>query len=435
MGRNHMKKLKNNVGNWVVGEERFWDREAEIPRFIELLEDGAHVLLVAPRRVGKTSLMREVARRIEGRFTCLFTDLQKAQTPGDAMAELAFATRPHQSLFARTREAFKNTLSNVESLGNDELMIKLRDGFSSSWQARAKRLLDDLALDEKPVVMFMDELPILVNRILRGTDGRKTPERIREADMFMSFIRSQSAEHQGKLRFVVSGSIGLQPILRAAGLSATVNIFTPFMLDPWDSYTAIGCIEALANDSNVKLQDGVPQKIVSLLGSCVPHHVQMFFMHLYTDACRNGLKPSITEEDVERVFQKSMLSNRGHTELSHFEERLSAVLSQDELPLALDLLTEAAVSGKLTDDAIAILAEDAMEPPPRAMGFLPSTPTTTMTREQRDRVRNLLDIFEHDGYLRREGDAFVFVSRLVREWWKARFKLGFAAASERRRSR
>ena len=142
-----MKKLKKEVGNWVSGEERFWDRETEIPRFIELLEDGAHVLLVAPRRVGKTSLMREVARRSEGRFTCLFIDLQKAQTPADAMAELAFATKPHQSLFARTREAFKNTLSNVESLGNDELMIKLRDGFSSSWQARAKRLLDDLMGD------------------------------------------------------------------------------------------------------------------------------------------------------------------------------------------------------------------------------------------------------------------------------------------------
>ncbi|MBK9262325.1 MAG: ATP-binding protein [Polyangiaceae bacterium] len=430
-----MKKLKKEVGNWVAGEERFWDRETEIPHLIELLENGAHVLLVAPRRVGKTSLMREVARRIEGRFTCLFIDLQKAQTPADAMAELAFATRPHQGLFARTREAFKNTLSNVESLGNDELMIKLRDGFSSSWQARAKRLLDDLALAEKPVVIFMDELPILVNRLLRNADGRRTPENICEADMFMSFLRSQSAEHQGKLRFVVAGSIGLQPILRAAGLSATVNNFTPFALEPWDNYTAIGCIEALANDSKVKLAEGVPQKMVALLGSCVPHHVQMFFMHLYADARRNGMEPNITVDDVERVFQKSMLSSRGHSELSHFEERLSAVLSPDDLPLAFDLLTEAAVSGKLTDAAIAILVQDDTEPPPRPMGFVPSAPTAAMTREQRERVRDLLDIFEHDGYLERDDDGYVFVSRLVCEWWKARHKLGYVPVSERRRSR
>jgi uncharacterized protein len=430
-----MKKLKKEVGNWVSGEERFWNRETEIPHFIELLESGAHVLLVAPRRVGKTSLMREVARRIEGRFTCLFIDLQKAQSPADAMAELAYATRPHQTLFARTREAFKNTLSNVESLGNDELMIKLRDGFSSSWQARAKRLLEDLAGAEKPVVIFMDELPILVNRLLHNAEGRKTPETVREAEMFMSFLRAQAAEHQGKLRFVIAGSIGLQPILRAAGISATVNNFTSFLLEPWDNYTAIGCIQALANDSNVKLDDGVPQRMVSLLGSCVPHHVQMFFNYLYTDARRSGQNPAITLEDVDRVFQRSMLSTRGHKELSHFEERLSAVLSPDDLDLALDLLTEAAVSGKLTDAAIAILVEDATEPPLRPIGFLPSLSNPSMTREQREQVRHLIDIFEHDGYLQREGDDFVFVSRLVCEWWKARHKIGFVTANERRGAR
>lgn len=429
-----MKKLKREVGNWVSGEERFWDRETEIPHFIELLEDGAHVLIMAPRRVGKTSLMREVARRIENRFTCLFIDLQKAQTPADAMAELAFATRPHQGLFARTRELFKNTLSNVESLGSDELMIKLRDGFASSWQARAKRLLDDLSLAEKPVVIFLDELPILVNRLLRNAEGHKTAETIREADMFMSFLRAQALEHKGKLRFVVAGSIGLHPILRAAGLSATVNHFTPFELEPWDAYAAIGCIQALANESKVQLEDGVPQKMVGLLGSCVPHHVQMFFMHLYMDARRSGSDPIITARDVERVFQKSMLSSKGHSELSHFEERLTAVLPSDDLPLALDLLTEAAVSGKLTDTAIAILAADAAESRPQ-IGFLPPARNDGLSREERERVRNLLEIFEHDGYLRRDGDHFVFVSRLVAEWWKARHQIGFVAANERGKAR
>ncbi len=429
-----MKKLKKEVGNWVAGEDRFWDREEEVPHFIELLDNGAHVLIVAPRRVGKTSLMREVARRIEGRFTCLFIDLQKAQTPADAMAELAFATRPHQGLFARTRELFKNSLTGVESLGNDELMIKLRDGFSSSWQARAKRLLDDLALAEKPVVIFLDELPILVNRLLRNADGHRSPETIHEADMFMSFLRAQALDHQGKLRFVIAGSIGLQPILRAAGLSATVNNFTPFDLDAWDSYAAIGCIQALANDSNVRLEDGVPQEMVKLLGSCVPHHVQMFFMHLYRDARRSGSEPTISLQDVDRIFHKDMLSSRGHSELSHFEERLTTMLAPEDVPLALDLLTEATVSGKLTDAAIAILVEDATDSPPR-MGFVPTLPISGLSSEQRMRVRNLLEIFEHDGYLRRESDGFVFVSRLVGEWWKARHQFGFVPAKDRRGSR
>lgn len=430
-----MKKLKKVVGNWVEGEDQFWDREAEVPLFIEQLEDGANLLLVAPRRIGKTSLMREVARRTGDRFTCLFIDLQKAQSPADAMAELALATRPHQGLFARTREAFKNSLANVDSLGNDELLIKLRDGFSGDWRAKAKRLLDDLALSDKPVVIFMDELPILVNRMLRGAMGQKTAETVRETDLFMSFLRSQTIDHRGKLRFVVSGSIGLQPILREAGLSATINTFVPFVLEPWDAYTAIGCIEALANGSKLELGPGVPQKMVQLLGSCVPHHVQMFFMHLYTDARRGGGALACTVDDVERVFSESMLSNRGHAELSHFEERLSMVFSDDDLTLALDFLTEAAVCGKLTPEAIEILVDDDAEPPPRPLGFLPPIEPSTSARPAMARVRHILDMFEHDGYLRRDKDAYVFVSRLVCEWWKARFSTGFRAASQRRKGR
>src|SRR5690348_1290926 len=98
-----MRTLKRAVGNSVTGA-RFWDREEDLPRLIELLDEGAHVLLIAPRRVGKTSLMREVACRICDRYVCLHIDLQKAHSPAGAMVELSLATRPYLSLWARTKE-------------------------------------------------------------------------------------------------------------------------------------------------------------------------------------------------------------------------------------------------------------------------------------------------------------------------------------------
>ena len=111
------------------------------------------------------------------------------------------------------------------------------------------------------------------------------------------------------------------------------------------------------------------------------------------------------------------------------------VLSREDLTLALDLLTEAAVCGALTPEAIEILVEDDAEPLPRGLGFLPPHRATLSGSPGMARVRHMLDIFEHDGYLRREKDDYVFVSRLLSEWWKARFAKGFRVSSQRRGGR
>jgi hypothetical protein len=408
-----MRKLVREVGGWVKGE-RFWDREAEIDSFIRLIDEGANILLTAPRRVGKTSLMREVAERLEHRYICLEIDLEGAQTAADAVVQLSLATRPHLALWDRTKNIFKNLLSGVESLSVDELSIKLRDGLGSDWQARADDLLVGLAAAEKPVLLLIDEFPILVSRLLKGRDYVVTPERIEKAEALLSWLRSNAAKHQGHLRFVVTGSVGIEPVLRQGGLSATLNTFTPFDLGAWDEETALGCLFALASQYEIQLAAETAREVTARLGLCIPHHVQLFFHHLYEDARRRGAG-TIETNDVERVYNERMLSSRGHAELSHYEERLRLVLGGDLLPLALDLLTEAAVEGVLRQDAAMVLQKE-------------------YESERADviaDIREIVGVLEHDGYLKSRQDGYVFVSALLRDWWKARFGFGFIPAAQR----
>ncbi len=55
--------MKNKYGPWVSGDE-FFNREIEIKRLTTLIDEGNNILIVAPRRVGKTSLVRETFRRM-----------------------------------------------------------------------------------------------------------------------------------------------------------------------------------------------------------------------------------------------------------------------------------------------------------------------------------------------------------------------------------
>ncbi len=398
--------------------DRFWDREHELSELSRLLREGANVSLVAPRRVGKTSVMRELAIRLERHFTCLHVDLQKCRDAKDAVVELSLATRDHVNLWGRTKEVFRNVLASVESLKLEDVAIKIQDGVAGDWAAKGDRLLEELAKSDPPIILLIDEIPILVNRLLKGPDHEVTPERIAKADRFVSWLRAATIRHRASIRFVIAGSIGLEPVLRQGGLSAAFNTFTPFELEPWDDETAHDCLGALANNYGIELSSGAPEQVTHLLGCCIPHHVQLFWSHLHDDAIRGG-RSAVGPDDVDRVYRERMLSSRGHTELSHFEERLHLVLGPRVLPLALDLLTEAAVSGRLTQEAALRITRD----------------IEGSGDDASNRLRTVLGILEHDGYLCTQDGDFVFVSRLVRDWWERRFSFGFIPASERTRKK
>lgn len=238
------KALKQAHGNWVVAD-RFWNREQEMAHLIEALREGAHVNIIAQRRIGKTSLMREAARRLSRDHLCLHIDLQDGKSPEDAIVAISKATHAHKSLWTKTQEVFGNifgqALQRVDSLSLDEVTIKLRDGLvGGNWAEKGDRLLAEMATAEQRVFLFMDEVPVLINRMLKGSEARLTPERIAATDRFLSWMRRNAIQHRNRLSFIVAGSIGFEPILRQAGLSATINHFKPFVLEPWDAPTAIG---------------------------------------------------------------------------------------------------------------------------------------------------------------------------------------------------
>ena len=79
-------------GNWVTGDS-FFNRKVELAALTERVKEGTHTLLTAQRRMGKTSLVRELLRRLGGdkeAFETIFVDLEAAGTPADAVAEIAF---------------------------------------------------------------------------------------------------------------------------------------------------------------------------------------------------------------------------------------------------------------------------------------------------------------------------------------------------------
>jgi uncharacterized protein len=215
---------------------------------------------------------------------------------------------------------------------------------------------------------------------------------------------------------VVTGSIGLAPILRQAGLSATINHFAPFELGPWSAGAALGCLAVLAQGYGLQFEAGAIDQMVEQIGICIPYHVQLFFEQVY-QSCRLQQITTVSPTLVTEIYQTKMLSTKGHAELSHLEERLKLVLGPALHPLALDLLTETAVTGVLTSEASLLFGQE--------YGI------ANEIERPSDVVREVLNILEHDGYLSKKNDTYQFVSKLVKDWWHARYNFGFVSAAQR----
>ena len=371
--------------------------------------------------MGKTSLMREAARLLKDQYICLYVDLQEAFNAPDTIARLGVATYQHKSLRGKVADMFSNVLASiaktVDKVSIFDVGIHLRSGLNDgNWSEKGDELLAILAGGEKPVLLMFDEIPIMVNRMLKGQDYIITPERRRDVDEFMSWLRRNSIEHQGKIRMVLSGSIGFEPVLHQAGLSATLNTFHPFELRPWERAVAVGCLQSLSDEYGIKFADGAEDEMIEMLGCCIPDHVEMFFSHVRDRCCRND-RQEFLKREVAEVYREEMLGTRGHAELTHYEERLKMVLGLELFPLALEMLSEAAITGCLSREALEALQSD-----------FPFQHCTCAEAET-----EILRVLEHDGYLRATSRGYVFVSHLVRDWCKKRYSLFFTPVLERRR--
>ena len=409
--------LTKGGSNWVDGD-RFFDREAELEALEERARDGTHTLLTAQRRMGKTSLVRELLRRSTdtGEFETVFVDLEAAMDPADAVAEIGVQTRPLQGAWDRIKGGFANLLQDVgdrfEELALADIKVKLRAGIDAgNWPQKGDAVFAALAASDRPVILAIDELPILINRLLKDDAGVTTPQGRRAADEFLSWLRRNAQTHRGRITMILLGSVGLEPLLEQAGLSAHANIYSAYDLKPWSEETAASCLAALAESYDIELSLEVREDMCRRLRCCIPHHVQMFFDKLH-DRLRRAGRQHASPEDAEWVYLQEMLSVRGQVDMQHYEGRLETVLGRKGYPIALEILTETAVRGRLEDDTVDRYCTHF------AAGIEDGVPS----------VEDVLHVLEHDGYLERQDSGYRFVSGLLEDWWRGRYGGNFRSA-------
>ena len=403
--------MRSATGRWVSGDD-FFGRDLELQLLEEKVGDRNHVLLTGQRRMGKTSVAQELGRRLQTQgWVFLFTDVEGATCAEDVIANIAQAIHPVRPLLLRFADGIERWFNDmVEEVSALDFRVKIRAGLNTgNWKRYGDKLIGHCAEHDRPVLLVIDELPIFLNRMLRHDEGK---ERVEE---FLSWLRGAFQHHEKHSPvLIVSGSIGLEPLVRRLGLSDRVNYLDPFRLRPWGCEASIECFKSLAASYKLSLDDDVAPTVYDALGIGIPHHVQSFFARLREHTTMQA-KDRVTVEDVKAVYRTQMLGPSGQNDLAHYESRLRDVLADETYTIAMEIIAEAAIQQVFTAEAR------------RCLERLYST----VGDGARERITEALDVLEHDGYLEANDDGHRFPSRLLRDWWAARFRDHYTPLAER----
>ena len=395
--------MRSSTGAWVTGDD-FVGRERELEALGSRVRSFNHVLLTGQRRMGKTSIARELGRRLCGEnWQFLFIDVEEAATVEDVIALLASGMRQVVPLGARWKKLLGQAWTTIEEVELYDFAVRFRaQVHSGNWKTVGQELIGFGARHNQPVLLVIDEMPVFLQRLLRHRDG------IEQVDEFLSWLRSTVQQvPRASLSLMVTGSIGLMPLVSRLGLPDRVNYLYPYRLGPWDRATSIECFNSLARDESIRVEPGVAQAVYDRLGIGIPYHVQLFFARL-ADHARMHDGHVVTVDDVKTVYRQQLLGPEGQSGLLHYETRLRQVLDEE------------------TDHAIAmtILAETA-----RRDAFAGEARRQVVARfsklvsDANERVDAILNILEHDGYLERDVDRrlFSFPSRWLGDYWRIRY--------------
>lgn len=403
--------MESSTGRWVSGEN-FFGREPELGILERRVLDGNHILLTGQRRMGKTSIVRELGQRLEAKgWIFLFADVEGAASAEDLIADLAQATHPVQPISSRLRTGMRHLFNEtVEEVGALDFRVKIRAGLNSAnWRRHGEQLLRDCAGQDQRVLLVIDELPIFLNRLLSREDGAK------RVDEFLSWLRAvfQGFESRSPI-LIVSGSIGLQPLVQRLGIPDRINYLDPFRLGPWNRDTCVACFNLLARNYRLRIEGGVAAAAYDALGLGIPHHVQSFFARLREFAIMNE-RGSLTTKDVDTVLNTMLLGPSGQNDLVHYESRLKDALGIDNHKIAMEILAEAATQGSFSH-----AAKKSLE-----VLYAP------VIADVASHISDVLEVLVHDGYLEPTDSGFIFPSRLLKEWWAARFRDHYTPLEQR----
>lgn len=395
--------MKANPGGEIAPEEVI-GRDPLIKRLWEALERQS-VVLVAERRIGKSSVNKKMDAETPGNFLTMYRDVEGITTPIDFVERVYRDVAEHLSRIKRTTgrvSALLKQLKGVEIGG----LVKFPEAAGAHWKSLLENTLEDLAENQdRLVVLFWDELPSMLKSIA-GNSGEPVAMEI------LDTLRGLRQMH-GRLRMVYSGSIGLHHVTAALKEAGHGNDATNDMRIIEVPELALEDASFLAGElldgEQLQCEDrNATAESIARATDCIPYYI-----HWVVAAMKD--RGDVADGQLaERIVAEAMVDDQDSWHLEHYRDRLEKYYGEDRLPVVLAILDElAAAKGPVKFGQLCTSLATALRPDE-------SQTAAQILDGDRELLRRILTLLQRDHYIRRQpdGGTYNFRFRLIQRWWR-----------------
>ena len=370
-----------------------------------------HVVLTAPRRTGKTSVMDYLRDNPENGFSVVSINVQDLTHPADFFQGLLDALHDAHPDFVRDHlasgwELVGNVLGKIDEIGVGGFKLALRQsdpGWRENWREHGDTFLTQARITHVPVLFIVDELPDMLLNLSRENEAL-----LRE---FLAWFRTQRlnpAPARDSIRWLVGGSVNLAGTLDALGMVDLINDLEDMRLPPLTGNDIETFLQDMLGGRGVRFGTDVAQRLIARLGRPIPLFMQMATQDLYRLWKHEQRK--IVAADVDTVFDALIVSSGARSRLQHFYSRIRQYYAEPKRSIAYALLSQISVSESGLERVTLLQETEHL-----LLGLGHESPG----HERKQIFNQLLLDLENDFYIIEiDNEVYDFASGVLKLWWR-----------------
>ncbi|MCG8632416.1 MAG: AAA family ATPase [Desulfobacterales bacterium] len=364
-----------------------WKREKERQSLWRLFDRNKNVALFAPRRLGKTWLMRTLENEAETKgYAAVFIDLEAETTALGAVKKLCReinSKRVVSSFFSQLKTRMTDILhGDTQAETFEDLLLK------ADWESMLDATLSALNTADTPCLLLIDEVSVCLSSLLAVSKE--------EGAAFMRRLREHQQKYTG-IRWMLTGSIGLDHVAEQYGLGGTLNQLDPFPLNPLTPEQAKAYVNHLCSRRDLpRLENNCHQLMQNRLGWLAPHYLSRLMDRIEDQAGDHAA----TDNHIKQACD-SLLSYPYNRVFSDWPDHINRNYPDDQKVLAHKVLV--LLSAHPEGERMEAMRNNAM-----------------ISGSDMNSLRNTLVSLENDGFIQLNTDTgrYCFIFGLLREYWK-----------------